>query len=263
MDELKKAIKLRRVFIAFLTVFILNLVFPLIGSASKTQRLWLLVNIIVSILALALLRNEKLPSRRSVVLGAALAILVGITSPVAAVTTFLAFVAATRIFELTDGKLSLLRRPLRRSILWGVGVGFPLGVINLFLAGGQTLRFAPSFYAFLVSLNPGISEEIIYRFFIYAFSVYLLDGRITTRKETIWVYVLMIVPHVLMHFPDLYFVNGVLHFDLGTLLIGPVILGVLFGLPMTLLMVNRDLTAAMITHTVVDLIRFIFLGLPF
>ncbi len=136
-------------------------------------------------------------------------------------------------------------------------------MINLFLAGGQTLEFQPSLYSLAVALNPGISEEIIFRLFIYALSLYLLGGRINTRKETTWIYVLMIVPHVLLHFPDTYFADGVLFLDLGSLLIGPLVLGLLFGLPMTLLLVKRDLTSAMIVHTVVDFIRFIFLGLPF
>ena len=78
-----------------------------------------------------------------------------------------------------------------------------------------------------------------------------------------WLYVLVIVPHVLLHFPDSYFVNGSLHLDLGMLLVSPVLLALLFGLPMTLAMVKRDLASAMLIHTIVDFIRFIFLGLPF
>lgn len=263
MVATQRIIKLKRIFFIFLALYIVNLVIPQVGPYSHTQRLWLVVNVIISLLSLLILAREKLPALGHVMLGVCFGILVGVSSPMAGITTFLAFVAARRLFDQTDQGISVLKSPIRLTLLLGGGIGFFLGIINLALAGGQELVFAPSFYAFLVSLNPGISEEIIYRFFIYAFAIRVLGGQIKTHQETIWVYVLMIVPHVLMHFPDSYFVNGVFHLDLGNLVIGPVILIALFGLPMTLLLVKRDLTAAMITHTLVDFIRFIFVGLPF
>lgn len=235
---------------------------PLVGSLSYTQRLWLIISVIIGLLSLVLLVREGLPEKPNIVIGLFLAILAGLIRPFTGVITCLAFLASMRVIEKTEGRIVILKRPYSRSVLLGVGVGVVLGLVNLVLAG-VSIEFAPSVYAFILSLNPGISEEIIYRLFMYAFSLYLLGGTIRTRKETLWVYVLMIVPHVLLHFPDSYFVGGSLHLDLGTLLIGPVVLGLLFGLPMTLAMVKRDLTSAILIHTIVDFIRFIFIGLPF
>lgn len=254
---------LRRVFFIFLLFYIANLVVPLVGPFSYTQRMWLVTTVIVGLLSVMILLKEKLPQRSTMILGLALGILAGLVRPVTGIFTFLAFISSMRVVETLDGGIVLFRRPFLRGILFAGTIGVVLGVINLFLAGGQILEFQPSFYSLAVALNPGISEEIIFRLFIYALSLYLLGGRIKTRRETTWVYMLMILPHVLLHFPDTYFVDGVLFLDLGSMLIDPTILGLLFGLPMTLLLVKRDLTSAMIVHTVVDFIRFIFLGLPF
>ncbi len=254
--------KLRLIFLAFMALYIVNLVAPLIGPVSHTQRLWLIGSVTIGLLSLLILIKEGLPTKSTIHVGLGLAVLAGLIRPFTGVITFFAFLASMRLMENSTDRINLLRRPYPLSIGVGVGVGVVLGFINLPLSGAP-IEFTPTLYALILSLNPGISEEIIYRLFMYAFSIYLLGGRISSRKESIWVYVLMIVPHVLLHFPDTYFVNGSLHLDLGTHFVGPVILGLLFGLPMTLAMRKRDLGSAIIIHTVVDLIRFTFVGLPF
>lgn len=254
--------KLRRIFLLFLVLYLINLMVPLVGSLSHTERLWLVSSVTIGLLSLVMLVREGLPEKPNIFIGLLLAVLAGLVRPFTGVITCLAFLASMGVMEKAGGRILILKRPSSLSILLGVGVGMVLGLVNLVLAG-VSIEFAPSFYAFILSLNPGISEEIIYRLFVYAFSLYLLGGTIRTRKETLWVYVLMIVPHVLLHFPDSYFVGGSLHLDLGTLFVGPLVLGLLFGLPMTLAMLKRDLTSAMLIHTIVDFIRFIFIGLPF
>ena len=254
--------KLRRVFLVFIAIYIINLVFPTVGLYSYTQRMWLLATASVGLLSVMILIKEKAPGKPTILIGLLLGILAGLIRPLAGIVTFLAFISSMRIMEKAHSRIVILKRPVLLSILPAIGVGAVLGFINLVLTGGQTLEFVPSFYAFVLSLNPGISEEVIFRLFMYAFAIYLLGGRINTRKQTIWVYVLMIVPHILLHFPDTFFMDGVLRLDLGTLLVGPVILTLLFGLPMTQFLVKRDLTSAIITHTIVDFIRFVFLGLP-
>lgn len=65
----------------------------------------------------------------------------------------------------------------------------------------------------------------------------------------------MIVPHVLLHFPDMIIRNGIL-----SIMGSAIILSLLFGLPFALLQRKRDLYSAILAHTLVDLIRFICLG---
>lgn len=260
MDDYKK---LRNILFVFLGVYILNSIVPVTGSYSRMQRMWLLANIGVGSLSLIILIKRGLPNKNMIVTGLCLALAAGFIRPFTGVMTFLAFLASIQIFEQTESKAIVLKRPLFTTISLGLGVGIVLGIINLFFLASQPFDFTSPFVALLVSLNPGISEEIMFRLFIYAGSVYLLGGRIKGRKEKVWVYILMIIPHVLLHFPDPFFVDGALYIDVGALLISPLILSLLFGLPMALLLKKRDLTAAMITHTVVDFIRFLIFGLPF
>ena len=254
--------KLRLVFGGFLVLYIVNLVAPATGSLTYTQRLWAMCSAVIGLLAIVVLIREGVPCKSTIVIGVILGLLAGLFHPITGVITLLAFLASMRVMESSADKIAVIKRPYSISIVIGLGAGLILGVINLFLSGA-TLEFAPTLYAFVLSLNPGVSEEVVNRLYMYAFSIYLLGGKIGSRKEEAWVYVLMIILHVLMHFPDTYFVNGSLQLDVGSLLIGPIILGLVFGLPMTLALHKRDLTSAMIIHTVVDWIRFTFVGMPF
>lgn len=264
MDRAKNNVaKVRRVFYAFLILYLANLLIPIMGFGTYGRRMWFVINIVITILSFFFLGKFGLPHKRSIVVGLCLAILAGLTNPLAGIFTFIPYIAALSILEKSGGNVAILKRPIGLSVGIGLAVGFILGIVNLFLGGAQSFAFKPSFYAFIVSLNPGIYEEVVFRLFVYSFALHLLGGRINTRKERKWVYVLMILPHVLLHFPDSFFINGSLSIDLGSLLIGPVILSLLFGLPMAYLMLKRDLTTAMIVHTVVDFIRFSVFGFPF
>jgi hypothetical protein len=66
----------------------------------------------------------------------------------------------------------------------------------------------------------------------------------------------MVIPHVLLHFPDMIATNGI-----GSIIGNVIILSLLFGLPFALLLRKRDLFSAITAHTLVDLIRFICLGI--
>jgi len=253
---------LRGIFLLFVALYFANLCVPLIGAISHTERMWLSSSVMIGLLSLVILIKTGIPERSKLFIGLFLALLAGLTQAWTGIITFLAFLASMRMMETTEEKLVVLRLPATKSFVLGVGIGVVLGVVNLFLSEAPK-GFAPTVDALVLSLNPGVSEEIIFRLFMFAFSVYLLGGKIKSRRESLWIYVLMIVPHVLLHFPDQYFVDGVLTLDLGVVIISPLVASLLFGLPMTLAMVKRDLTAAMLIHTIVDYLRFIFIGLPF
>ena len=253
---------LRGIFLLFLVLYWVNLLVPLVGPFSHTARLWLISSVMIGLISLVVLCKAGVPEKSKILLGLFLALLAGLRQPFTGIITLLAWLASMRMMETTEERVFILKRSFGKSLLLGVSLGLVLGVVNLFL-GGLPLKFAPTVDALVLAFNPGVAEEVIFRLFVYAFSLNLLGGRVVTRKETIWLYVLMVVPHVLLHFPDNYFVDGILTLDLGVLFIGPLLAGLLFGLPMTLAMVKRDLTSAMLIHTIVDYLRFIFIGLPF
>ena len=71
-----------------------------------------------------------------------------------------------------------------------------------------------------------------------------------SKAESVMSYLIMTIPHVLIHF------------NFETVNLGSVIvLFVLFGLPFAVLQRKRDLTSAIVAHSVVDFIRFVVVGM--
>ncbi len=91
---------------------------------------------------------------------------------------------------------------------------------------------------------------------MFAICVFLLNGNPKSKTENFISYIIMIIPHVLLHFPDMIAKNGA-----GSIIINVIVLSLLFGLPFALLQRKRDLFSAITAHTLVDLIRFICLGI--
>lgn len=87
--------KLKRIFIIFLALYFLNLVVPLIGLESYTQRMWLLANLAVTALSLFVLMKEGLPGKGPILTGLCLAILAGLVRPLSGLVTLVTFLAKT------------------------------------------------------------------------------------------------------------------------------------------------------------------------
>lgn len=269
MTQEKRFYKIAAAFSGFLLLFIANLFVPVSGAINHTARMWLILDCCVIVISAGLLLRAGLPSKARLNLSLVYALLmfvayrgVSFSSVKGFVSVFLCSLAAFRIFELApDQAIPPIRaarfQSVLASLLLGLGVGGALGTVNLFLSG-QPLRFHLTVDCFLTALSPAILEEICYRLLLYAFCLSLLGGEIRNRSEQFWCYFMMVVPHILLHTPDVFLQYGVI-----SGLINSAIMTLLFGLPFALLQRKRDLTTAMVAHGVVDLIRFAFLGLPF
>ena len=78
-----------------------------------------------------------------------------------------------------------------------------------------------------------------------AFCVWYSDGEMNLFQK-ITMYFMMCVPHATVH---------------GYPLFQTAILSILFGLPFAILQKKRDITSAMISHGLVDAVRFTLLGM--
>ncbi|MEJ6952535.1 hypothetical protein [Natronospora cellulosivora (SeqCode)] len=96
------------------------------------------------------------------------------------------------------------------TICIGLIIGIVLGIVNLFLSS-ETLEFQFNILAFTIALSPAILEEIAYRALIYSFCLYLLKGEVNTKLEKFTCYFMMIVPHVVIHLPDIFLENVMLN----------------------------------------------------
>ena len=136
------------------------------------------------------------------------------------------------------------------SILIGMISGGLLSIINTFLGvmSGGEIAFDFSFMKLLVCLNPAIFEEMAGRAIFMAYSIYYVGSNKMNGFMWFTMYFMMIMPHSYVH---------------GYGWFATIMLGVLFGLPFSILQRKRDIMSAMIAHGVVDWIRFCIFGLPF
>lgn len=141
-----------------------------------------------------------------------------------------------------------------RGLGFGIILAIPLAVINnlfFYLQNG-----APRLQNILVSgaeaLSPGIHEEAVFRYFVLAAGFTLLQGSARPRLAWTAAIVMAVVPHSLLHLPDLFIVNPWM--AVGKL----AATSLLFGLPMALLQVKRSYETAVAFHWLIDFARFFF-----
>lgn len=168
-----------------------------------------------------------------------------IRGPLVIVMVMAGYMAAVGIFRDYNYNDKVLRKSPVKSIGWGLILGIILGIFNLKMAGGDIV-FKFDAEAIASALQAGIWEEVSMRFFFYALAIFILKGNPTNKFESVLVYIIMIVPHVLAH--------GMM--DIASF----IYLFLFFGLPMAILQRKVDLTSSIIMHTIVDIIRFTSLG---
>jgi hypothetical protein len=182
-------------------------------------------------------------------------ILGGITEGIAVCLTFLA--GAVLFQTIKKHTVSAFQAPLpgiARGLGFGILVAIPLAAVNnlfFYLQNG-----APHFQNLLTSaaeaLSPGIHEEAVFRYFILAICLALLQNSAHPRLALAAAIIMSVVPHSLLHLPDLFLTNPLM--AAGML----VATSLLFGLPMALLQVKRSFETAVAFHWFIDFVRFYF-----
>jgi membrane protease YdiL (CAAX protease family) len=113
-------------------------------------------------------------------------------------------------------------------------------------------RLQNVFYSAFEALRPAIYEEIVFRFFVLALCFYLLRSSRSPRLVSLVALVLAVVPHSLNHLPDLFLENPMM----GLAML--VATSLLFGLPMAVLQIKKNLESAIAFHWLIDFARFLF-----
>lgn len=238
-------------------------------NINHTSRMWLILDLCVILLSMVLLIKNKLPSKMHIALSLVFGLLMFVayqglsfSSVKGFITTTFCSLASFSVFCKYPNHAVL---PIKSkepkhivlSLVIGLGTGCVFGIVNLFL-GGQALHFQFNISCLLTALSPAILEEVCYRLLLFAYCLSLLKGEVRSKSEIYWCYFMMIIPHVLIHTPDIFLTYGLVSGVVNVLM-----LSLIFGLPFAILQRKRDLISAMIAHGTVDLIRFSFLGLPF
>ena len=225
-----------------------------------TMPYWIILSAETCGLAISLLVKAKMPSAKSVTLSVAFAV-IGTAAYLgyqrnpwillyglrAGIPTLLCSLAVFSVMEKRAG-LELLakngKHPVMKSILIALLLGAVLSVIN-FLISGEEACFKFSWWKLLLCLNPAIYEEMACRAIFFAFCIWHSDGTMKAFQK-FTMYFMACVPHAAVH---------------GYPIKETIVLCVLFGLPFTILQKKRDITSAMISHGLVDAVRFMATGI--
>ena len=247
-------------------MIVLWIIFALffVSYAIGFPALWLMLTAWSVGLSVYLLIKSKLPSPAYILISIAFAIIVALSYlgyalkfymqiPISGISCFLSSLAVFSVMEKCGGYVLVKtdrKTSVFVSVLLGVVTGAILGLTNLLLSkSSMNVDFAVTFPRILLSLNPGIYEEIASRTIFMAFCTYrfAMQDKSPSRFQKFTMLFMMTVPHCLAH---------------GFPLVGSLVLLVLFGFPFAFLQRKRDILSAIIAHTIVDLIRFVVFGLP-
>ncbi|HEX9059787.1 MAG TPA: CPBP family glutamic-type intramembrane protease [Clostridia bacterium] len=172
------------------------------------------------------------------------------------VIALLAFTAGCMLKSNENGIGSLLNegniKKAVKSFLLGSAISIPFAIINVayFVVAEGPLKLQNPFVAAFFSLEPGISEEIIFRFFIINAASAILRNKLSQKSLIFVVVFLAVVPHSIIHYPDLWIKslpNAIFLFFSTSLL---------FGFPMAYIQYKKNLESAIGFHWFIDFLRF-------
>ncbi len=256
-----KIIALFAVFMLLFSFPILNIRFGFIGVlASLWYWNYILAGLVSVFYVFKMHKFYVLDLVTAIVFGVAMSLQSGF-NPVIGSITVIAYYSACCIFRKYSYENKIFKINCR-TVLNHVGFGLLIGilpailnVLEYYIQDGYTLppfsidRFFP---AAVQALQPGISEEIVFRFFLYAFVLNAFKGMIPkTKFATVLTYALLIIPHCIMHYPTSDFVTN----PIGTVL-NLTYMCCVFGIPAVWLLKNKSLYSAIAFHWFVDFIRF-------
>ena len=164
------------------------------------------------------------------------------------------FYSACRLYELADRENVSIHTGIIKSIRYfitGAVISIPLAVLNvLYFSLSRQINIRNVLSSAVFALKPAIAEEVIFRFFLLAYAYYLTYGKAETRFQNVLIYILLIIPHELLHYPDLFIKSP------GLAVVMCILNGLLFNLPMALLMKKKNLQMAIGMHWFIDFVRF-------
>jgi hypothetical protein len=254
--------------LGFVCLYLVNYIVPL-KNTNYTTRIWDWTELALTAMALIVIAFQWRAIRtRTIWLGGALGLLSGLSYLVddsslrggltEGIAVWFTFMAGTVLFQnLKRHAIAAFRPPwiaMARSVGFGILLGIPLAALNnlfFFLQNG-TPRFHNIFVSAAEALSPGIHEEAVFRYFILAICFSLLQESPRPRLVMTAAIALAVVPHSLLHLPDLFLENSVMA------VVMLVATSLLFGLPMALLQIKRSFEAAVAFHWFIDFVRFWF-----
>lgn len=174
---------------------------------------------------------------------------------VTSVCVIVTFYAACRLYELADIENVSIHIGIVKSIRYfglGAVISIPLAVLNvLYFSLSRQINMRNMLSSAVFALKPAIAEEVVFRFFLLSYVYYLFRGKAETRLKNVLIYILLIIPHELLHYPDLFVESP------GWAVVMSIVGSIVFGLSMALLMKKKNLQMAIGMHWFIDFARFV------
>ncbi len=251
----------------YTALYALNYWLPLQGT-NYTTRIWGWSQLSLTLAAaVVIVWYQSGLTRRTVLIGLALGLVSGLShflndpSPWwnlwQGLGTWACFLGGVLLFEgQQDPRVAAFEgspAQIGRSCLVGMALATPLAIVNnlYFYVTSGTIAFQNPLVSAWAALSPGIHEEVIFRFFVLALCLAFLRNAAARRAAVTVAVILAVVPHSLNHLADLFLEQPVS----GVILLAATSL--LFGLPMALLQLRRNLETAIAFHWFIDAIRFL------
>jgi hypothetical protein len=135
----------------------------------------------------------------------------------------------------------------------GAAIGLPLAAVNAYantLVQGRPFVWQGSGFPLVEALEPGLVEEIVYRFALLGI-VWLLLRPSWGRRAPWLAGIVALLVHTFAHNGELLLANPLMYLAFAT------VLALLWGVPTTILALRRDLESAAGFHWVQDAVRFL------
>lgn len=140
-----------------------------------------------------------------------------------------------------------------RSLLFGVAVGLPFAILNGFANAwtqNRPITWQNPLAAAIDALHPAVLEEVIYRFAFLGLLWLLFRRDWPNRHAVVLSGLLALLTHTYSHYSELFVTQPLTALAMGA------VMGLIWGIPPTLLAVRRDLESALSFHWIQDVIRF-------
>jgi hypothetical protein len=144
-------------------------------------------------------------------------------------------------------------RKLGRNLLLALAIGIPLAAVNVFvlqMSQGQPIDWQNPLAAIRDALQPSIMEEVVYRFAFLSLLWLALRRSLPNRAAWLSALLAMLV-HNYMHYDELFVQAPLVALGMGLAVL------VLWGLPLTYLILRRGLEPAIAFHWIQDVARFV------
>jgi Type II CAAX prenyl endopeptidase Rce1-like len=139
-----------------------------------------------------------------------------------------------------------------QSLGLGLIMGLPFALLNVYafsLMQNRPIQWHNPLGAAWQALQPGLVEEVAYRFALLGF-LWLIVRRVWPERAVLIASVLSLLVHNYAHFDNLFRDNLPFALAYGA------VVGLIWGMPMTVLAVRRDLESSVAFHWLQDFVRF-------